>query len=293
MSTSPDNTGKKLPDFLVIGAGKSGTTTLYEYLNRHPDVFLTEVKEPEFFSRDDVYEKGFDWYGSLFADARPGQLLGECSTTYTRWPHTADASTRIAEAVPDAKLICIMRQPVDRAYSHYCHDMRYQITKTFEQSLEDDTLYVDCSMYMDQLDRFLRFFARESVLGLLFDDLRSDPDAMLGGVQRFLGLNEHDVTMQGPLRANKTTADHFVHVRTTHRLRQIPVLGRFADAVPSRWRRAIFRGVRNSPIGKRLAASYNVPPMKPETRAALVERFREPNDRLSEFLGRDLAHWNQ
>jgi len=293
VNTSAENTGRRLPDFLVIGTGKSGTTSLYEYLNRHPDVFLTEVKEPEFFSRDNVYEKGLDWYASLFADARPGQLLGECSTTYTRWPHTADASTRIAKTLPNAKLICIMRHPVDRAYSHYCHHMRYEVTMTFEQAIEDDHLFVDCSLYMDQLDRFLRFFSRESVLGLLLDDLRSDPGAMLGGVQRFLGLNEHDITTQGSLQANKTTADHFVLAKTTHRFRQIPVLGRFADAVPSSWRKTIFRAVRKSPIGRRLASSYDVPPMKPETRAALVERFREPNERLSEFLGRDLTHWNQ
>jgi len=294
---SADNTGRSdglaLPDFLVIGAGKSGSTTLYEYLCRHPDVFMSEIKEPEFFSRDDVYEKGLDWYASLFADARPDQLRGEASTTYMRWPHTADASARIAETLPNAKLICILRHPVDRAYSHYCHHMRYEVTMTFEQALDEDDLFVDCSMYMDQLDRHLRLIPRESLLCLLFDDLRSDPSAMSAQMQRFLGLTEHNLNSQGSIQANKTSADHFIHAKTTHRLRQIPLLGRLADVVPHKWRRAIFYRVRNSPIGRRLAASYEIPAMLPETRAALVEQFREPNRRLAEFLGRDLSHWNQ
>jgi len=294
---SVENTGRNdglaLPDFLVIGAGKSGSTTLYEYLCLHPGVFLSETKEPEFFSRDEFYEKGLDWYASLFADAEPGQLRAECSTTYMRWPHHADASARIAEAMPNVKLICILRHPVDRAYSHYCHHMRYEISKTFEQALEDDEIYVDCSLYLFQLERYLRFYPRESLLCLFFEDLRKEPAELFGRVQRFLGLPEIDVTSQGPLHANKTTADHFVLSKTTHRFRQIPVIGKHADLVPRKWRRGIFHAVRNSPLGKRLAASYQIPPMLPETRAELVERFREPNQQLSEFLGRDLSHWNQ
>ena len=113
----------RLPDFMLIGAMKSGTTTLHAYLSRHPGLFLCTPKEPGFFSRDERYARGLDWYRELFTDAQPEQLCGEASTCYSRWPHFENAAPRIAADVPGAKLLYITRDPVERAYSHYRHLM--------------------------------------------------------------------------------------------------------------------------------------------------------------------------
>src|SRR5690242_14831106 len=82
----------RLPDFVVIGGMKCGSTTLFEYLCRHPDVFMCTPKEPGYFSREKVMARGEAWYRSLFADAKPTQLCGEASTCYTRWPHFGDVA---------------------------------------------------------------------------------------------------------------------------------------------------------------------------------------------------------
>ena len=99
---------------------------------------------PGFFSKETVYKKGLGWYQNLFSGAAGDQLCREASTTYLRWAHTLDSSRLVADTVPDAKFIYMMRHPVDRAFSHYGHHMREGIMMTFEEALEKDIIYVDC-----------------------------------------------------------------------------------------------------------------------------------------------------
>lgn len=275
----------------MIGAAKSGTTTLHAYLERHPGVYLCQPKEPEFFSDDRVFTRGLDWYRGLFAGAAEGQLCGEASTTYTRWPHTADAAQRIAAAVPDARLIYIMRHPVERAYSHYAHHMRLGVTKSFEAALEESSIYVDCGMYMAQIARYLRWFPRESFLFLLSEDLRADAGATLLAVQRFLGLKALDLTSGGLLTANQSGPDHFIRSRTTGRLRAVPGMSALIDRIPRRWREGIHAAIKRSPIGRRLQQGFVLPPMLPATRQRLLTLFEPANRELADFLGRDLGAW--
>ena len=111
----------RLPDFVIVGAAKSGTTTLREHLLRHPDVFMCQPNEPCFFDANANWSRGLDWYKGLFAPADDDQLLGESSTNYTRYPQVLDVPHRIHDAIPGAQLIYIMRDPVLRTYSHFVH----------------------------------------------------------------------------------------------------------------------------------------------------------------------------
>lgn len=283
------------PHFMIIGAAKAGTTTLYEYVSRHPHVFMPKVKEPEYFSGSQLIERK-GWYHSLFTQAREGQMKGEASTDYTRWPHTADVPQRIHKWIPGAKFIYVMRHPVERSYSHYAHDMRKGVTMTFEEALEASDLYIDSSMYMFQIERYLRYFARESLLFITSDELYSDPREVVRRVQEFLGLEVRELVKEALLQANeggaRKTVDHFVRFRVRS------LLGRFglltiADRMPTRMRPHVFRMFRHSPVGIKIAASYNLPMMKPETRARLLQLFEEPNRALAAFLGRDLSNWNR
>lgn len=284
-------TDLRLPNFVIIGAAKSGTTTLYEYLLRHPDVMMPELKEPEFFSRNEVYSRGMDWYGSLFTTANPAQLCGEASTTYSRWPHTADAASRLARKLPEVKLIYLMRNPVERAYSHYAHHMRLGITCTFEEALERSNEYVDCGLYMMQISRYLRYFGQDRFLFLFTDDLKNDPAGTLQTMQSFLGLPVEQLT-EPPITANKGGADHFIRKHTTRKLRQMPGVNLLADRMPSGLRQMAYDLVCASPAGKRLKSKFQLQPMLDETRQRLIDFYKEPNERLAEFLGRDLSHWN-
>ena len=121
---------RRLPDFIIIGAAKAGTTTLHHYLDLNPQIYMSSPKEPCFFSDDEIYVKGVDWYSSLFSSAKPDQACGEASTRYSPYPQYTEAAPRMAELLPHVKLIYIMRHPVDRAYSHHVHEMKSPRVKT-------------------------------------------------------------------------------------------------------------------------------------------------------------------
>lgn len=290
------------PNFMIIGASRSATSTLYNYLTRHPQVFITTSKEPQFFSRDSVYSRGTAWYSALFAGAKEDQLCREASTTYTRWPLTPDVPARIARISSETKFIYIMRHPVDRAFSHYKHHMRTDVTITFEEAMNcKDAIYegwngegyVYCSLYIRQIEQYLRYFPREAFLFLLFDNFIQDPTKTLEQCQHFLGIPQMDLIAANPVIAGASGPEHFIRKRTTQRLRRIPGIGKAADALPKAWRDRLFRVLKHSPVGKALMKRFQVPPMQEETRLRLLKLFEEPNCELAAFLGRDLSGWSK
>src|SRR5690349_17383952 len=111
------------PDFVIIGAMKCATTTLHEQLARQPGIFMSRPKEPNFFSDDEVYARGLDWYRSLFDGAGDSALCGESSTHYTKLPSYPETVGRMARALPRPRLIYVMGHPVDRLISHFVHEV--------------------------------------------------------------------------------------------------------------------------------------------------------------------------
>ena len=111
----------RLPDFIIIGAMKSATSTLHNQLSAQPGIFMSTPKEPNFFSDDEIYSRGLSWYKGLFSDAKPDDICGESSTHYTKLPDYPDTIARLKSAVPQPKLIYVMRHPIDRLVSHYIH----------------------------------------------------------------------------------------------------------------------------------------------------------------------------
>ena len=111
------------PDFIVVGAMKSATTTLHEQLARQPGVFMSSPKEPNFFSDDAIYARGWGWYSSLFGEAGPGVVRGESSTHYTKLPTFPRTVERMVHDLPCVKLIYVMRHPIDRLISQYVHEL--------------------------------------------------------------------------------------------------------------------------------------------------------------------------
>src|SRR5262245_52999483 len=111
------------PDFIVIGAMKSATTTLHEQLARQPGIFMSHPKEPNFFSDDAIYARSWGWYGELFRRAGPADLRGESSTHYTKLPTYPRTIDRVKRDLPRLKLIYVMRHPIDRLISQYVHEV--------------------------------------------------------------------------------------------------------------------------------------------------------------------------
>jgi len=286
-----NSTMRALPDFLIIGASKCGTTTLFDRLARHTAVRMASIKEPCYFSLDEQYAKGPDWYASLFEGARPEQKCGEASTSYTRWPKLPHVPVRIRQANPEARLIYIMRDPVKRAESLYAYRMRRSATMSFEEHLEQNpALYLDAGRYADQIDHYLKVFNREYMLFLLLEDLQRDPCEVLNKVQEFLDLPVRDLTADGDAPSN-VGMERRVRWRTTRRLRRVPGASTLLDATPASWRRAALRAFCKTPIGRRIESVSIPASMTEATRRQLAEHFADSNRRLAQMLGRDLSHW--
>ena len=282
----------RLPQFVVVGAAKAVSTTLHHYLCKHPNIFMCTPKEPHFFSHPDVYSQGLPWYKNLFAGAKRDQICGEASTTYTRWPQFGDVASRLAQVVPKVKLIYILRNPVYRAYSHYGHDMRPGVTMSFEEALQRYPVYVNVSLYMSQIHRYLRFFKRDAFHFLLLEDLQEAPVQVLQGVQSFLGLDiQNLVGKDAELRANVGGAGHYLWFEMMSVIEAHPILLNVKRLIPESIRKLMFSGLKRSPIGQRVMDSYQLPPMKKETRQRLLDVFQKPNEELASFLSRDLSIW--
>jgi hypothetical protein len=299
--TDPKDTGTcastvTLPNFVIVGAMKSGTTSLARYLEAHHDVFMVPEKEVEFFDR--FWDKGLAWYAQRFATAAGQTAIGEASPTYLADPV---AITRLVSTLPDAKLIVLLRNPVDRAYSHYwhwCHQMGEQ--RSFERSVADElehlaagrstgadgeslprSNYVGDGHYLVQLERLVEHVPRKQLLVLLLDDLERQPEVTFLRVCDFLGVAREVPDCVGT--PYNTSSD----LRKYHEpawLWNLMVRIQLGKVLPPAvgawiWRRMV-----------RFAPPY--PPMDPSVRARLVEHFAPHNARLGAWLGRDLSDWS-
>lgn len=177
-----------LPDFVIIGAMKCGTSTLHAQLAAQPQFFMSEPKEPNFFSNDEIYAKGERWYRGLFADAPEGAIRGESSTHYTKLPTYPQTIDRLAALIPDAKFIYVMRDPVDRLVSHYIHEWTQGVIACpLDEAIEKYPELVDYSRYAFQLAPFVQRFGRARILPVIFETMTAEPDAELKRIARFLG----------------------------------------------------------------------------------------------------------
>lgn len=294
--------GIRLPDVVIIGAAKSGTTTLAVHLGRHPSICLSSDKEPEFFSHEANWQRGFAWYGELFAAAKPGQLCLEASTAYTRMPQCPDAAPRLRQHCPDARLIYLMRHPVDRAYSHYVHRFMKELhpnrpfDRTFEQHVVDDPMCLDSSDYKLQIERYFEYFPRSAFLFLFTHDLEADEPRELRRVCEFLDIEWNpDLEADGAGKENvaRLYRESRVRIQLTNRIKETPVVGRVSYLLPRPVREVGYHAMRRLGVGRRVEKAFTAPPMRPETRRALIERFRPSNDWIAALTGADLSAWNR
>lgn len=282
-----------LPTFLVCGAPKTGTTSLHGYLDQHPDVYMSPVKEPHFFNRS--YGKGLDWYASLFEGSSGQKALGECTTWYMFSP---EAPARIANDLPGVRLVFCLRHPVDRAYSHYWFRARINSLKAavdfsdIIRGKEDDEDLVAVGFYADQLKRYLEHFPREQLLVTLYDDLRADSAAYVSRIFEFIGVDpnfqvntrEKEIVTQYPRfhRLHRTLLRAYVPVERM--VEQSPLAGAWKGLEPIRaTAKGFFYDKKKRPR----------PSMSAADREYLHTVYDPQIQWLEEFLGRDLSHWRK
>jgi hypothetical protein len=177
-----------LPTFVVIGAMKTGTSSLASYLREHPQVFMTTPKEPGFFSMR--WDHGLVWYENLFAEAGDAIARGEASTNYTKAPSLPHVPERMAGVLPDVRLIYVVRNPVNRIRSQYVHNVANKgERRRIGVAVRDNPDYIDFSRHAHQLELFLEHYPRSALLVLSSERLHTEREATLKDVFQFIGVD--------------------------------------------------------------------------------------------------------
>lgn len=182
---------RRLPNFVVIGAMKSGTTSLHTYLRAHPDVFMPAVKELDFFDPGGTWHRGVDWYRAQFDGADGSIAVGEASTSYSKYPDVDGVPDRLVDLVPDIRVIYLIRHPIERMRSQYLHEVLVGTEHApIQTALTEHPRYVDYSRYWMQIERYLDRVPRDRLLVETAESLRSDRRSTMRRIYRFLGVSE-------------------------------------------------------------------------------------------------------
>lgn len=281
----------RLPNLIGCGAGKSGTTSLYHYLNQHPDIFMAKAKEVHFFSHH--YTKGIGWYAENFKSAKEEKVAGEFSTSYMCAP---DVPKRMHDLVPEAKLLFVFRNPVERAYSNYWFSVSIGTqdeTVSFSEAIRQEpgyTKYVISGFYYSHLGAFLEYYSQDKIHIIITEDLKKNPLHQLVECYRFLGVDssfQPDVERSYNKTVNATEKWKVSMFRTwTNYKKRLKPSMRW---LPNNLRRNLSfleKNLANNLIGKKR------PALSMEDRSYLAELYKDHNEALAQFMGRSLVDWN-
>lgn len=282
MSESDRNRVRRLPDFIAVGPPRTATTWLHEVLKGRV-CLPANLKETDFFTR--FYDRGIDWYADYFRHCEGGMLVGEMGPMYFA---SRQARERIAKHLPECKIICSFRDPVERAYSNYRLLRRIASTKVdFEHAATTRGDLLESSRYGTHLADWFDTFGRERVLVLIYDDLESNPQAFLDSVCDFVGIARF------PISASRVGAER---VNTVNTQPANPRLAKIArDVVAWFMTRRYYRAarlMRESRIIKYvLEGGDPFPPLTADVAQRLREYHRPEVEKLEKLIGRDLSAW--
>lgn len=309
----------KLPNFFVVGAAKSGTTSLYEYMKMHPQIYMAPIKETHHFSTDidnskfrpnyarslnkdlskflesdmregifHAFVKEWDQYKQLFKHVKDEKAVGEITNSYL---YSAEAAKNIFKQFPDAKIIMMLRNPVDRAFSHYLMDLRigYE-TEDFMTALRKDmarnpkgwgisNLYVEIGMYAEQVKRFMDVFPERQLRIYIFDDFKKDPGAVVKDMFSFLGVDP-DVPIDYSQKFNPSF------------IPKNKIIGKLNTQKKVKdWLKSVLPKSVKSKFKKTFYTDKDLPKISAEERRFLADIFHEDVRQLGRLLNRDLSGW--
>ena len=310
-----------LPNFFIVGAAKSGTTSLYHYLLEHPEIYMSPIKEPNFFCTDinpDLFREDFkrrvyldlnkyfskrvkdkihgafirSWehYFELFEDVSTEPAVGEASVSYL---FSKVAARNIKNSIPNAKIIIILRNPIERAFSHYLMNLSSGISvkKDFLEELITDInkeqkgwgishLYIELGMYYEQVKRYMAEFPPEQVRIFIYDEFKADPQKILKEIFEFLGV---DNTFQPDLnrRYNVSYIPSSIFSESLLKLRHHSLIKQIIQLLPIQVKDTI----------KKKLYTNRKPPLSEKAKLFLKEYFREDIIKLSNLINKDLTYW--
>ncbi|MBE9040779.1 sulfotransferase [Oscillatoriales cyanobacterium LEGE 11467] len=198
---------KSISNLFIVGAMKSGTTSLHNYLGEHPEIFMSQQpKETQYFVKELNWSKGEEWYLSIFASANGARIVGESSTDYTKAPRYQGVVERIAQFNPDARIVYIMRDPIERAISHYWWEVRWSAEgRPMKEAVKSVKDIIDTSYYAMQLAPYLETFGRDRVMTLTLEELSANPQQNLAALFEWLEVDPSFVPPSLNRRDNAAT----------------------------------------------------------------------------------------
>ncbi len=200
---------------------KAGTTSLFHYLRAHPQVFMSPIKELDFFVESANWPRGPEWYRKQFEAAEPSHVaIGEASTAYTKHPLVGGVPERIAQHLPDVRLVYVVRDPIERIRSHYEHRVAIGAENApLEQALASNPVYLLCSQYAAQMEQYLDYFPQDRLLLVKSEDLREHRSATMRSVYSHLGV-EQDFKPDALEREYYRTSGRTLHARSAWSVRR-------------------------------------------------------------------------
>jgi hypothetical protein len=285
-----------LPTFIVIGAMKCGTTSLYHYLRDHDQIFMSRIKELDFFAEAANWSRGMDWYRHQFKGAGNALARGEASTLYTKYPEHRGVPERIAAVLPDVRLIYVVRDPIERLRSHFQHRVMTGREKLpAEVALLEDPSYLNCSRYAMQLERYLEHFPREQILIVTSEGLRSDRKATIQQVYAFLGVDPTRVptVLDKEFYRTEQRRNYPAVVWWARRFakRHTPQAKRTKELVDMVLERGGHSGSPRSAPESAAPAAVGRTVICPQLRERLAERLRDDVARFHRYMPDDFDGW--
>jgi hypothetical protein len=321
MMTTLTQKNAPFPNFFIVGAAKAGTTSFFHYLNVHPDIYMCPIKEPHHFSTDinienfrsdykrdclfdpasyfstrplqerhSAYVQNPDDYKELFSEAGIANAIGEASVSYL---YSQTAAQNIKRANPDARIIILLRNPIERAYSHFLMDLRdgHAAAPDFITAVKLDqtqnhkgwgisNLYVELGLYAAQIARYMDIFPKDRIRVYLQEDYKADLTSVISDIYRFLGV---DSTFQAPKldqTHNKASIPRFYKLNTL--LARSGLKTMIGQLLPTKLRKQMKTMLFKSGASK---------PLTKYQYQQLLPLFEEDINKLSTLIDRDLHHW--
>jgi hypothetical protein len=289
----------RYPNFLIIGAAKSGTTSLYQYLDQHPEIYMSPFKEPNFFSAMCVPKElahliriitDLEEYQKLFDGVTKEKAFGEATTYYLTYPQVAE---KIYQHIPKAKLIAILRNPAERAYSAFTYalQLKTESSQNFEEALAKDQerkkqghtykRYKETGYYFANLQNYYKFFPKEQIKICLYDDLRQNPRELLKSIFQFLEVDDSfTVDFQQIHNPTRKVRNRMLFNFLT---RPNPLHDFLIKVIPLKIRKML--RVYERTLGEKF------PPIPENVKIELLKEYREDILSLQDLIGRDLSMW--
>lgn len=302
---------KLLPNFIIFGAEKSGTTSLYHYLKQHPEIYMSPEKEPYFFICENGYPevlgnrieldnflktriKTMDEYEKLFSGVKNEKAIGEASANYI---YVSKAAEKIKHYIPEVKLICVLRNPVDRAYSNFLHCIGRGVEplRDFSEALKQEEkrihenwglvhYYKEKGFYYKYLKKYFELFKKDQIKVYIYNNFKDFPEQTVKDIFSFLNVDSSFVPETSRQHNVSKTLGLKKNIFTSILQSRNPLKIYLKDLIPKNLKNKIITSMNK----------HNVEPIKPmnqEIREMLLNAYKEDIYKLEDLIQKDLKSW--